>query len=94
MCRGKGGRLQEASRLVVSRTRICKIFWSPGIDAKESIPGLHKRLKIRALEGRYDNPIPPRFLAPIDSSNIPALEWECYCACVTGRSFLVYKTDQ
>jgi hypothetical protein len=24
----------------------------------KSIPGLHKRLKIRALAGRYDNPIP------------------------------------
>jgi hypothetical protein len=30
----------------------------------ESIPGL--------LVGRYDNPIPPRFLAPIDYSKIPA----------------------
>jgi hypothetical protein len=25
------------------------------------------------LAGRYDNPIPPRFLAPIDSLKIPAL---------------------
>jgi hypothetical protein len=25
-----------------------------------------------SLEGRYDNPIPPRFLAPIDSLKIPA----------------------
>ncbi len=49
VCRGKGGRWQEASRLVVSRTRICNIFWSPGIDAKESIPGLIKILQIQAL---------------------------------------------
>jgi hypothetical protein len=26
------------------------------------------------LAGRYDNPIPPRFLTPIDSLKIPALE--------------------
>jgi hypothetical protein len=26
-----------------------------------------------SLTGRYDNPIPPRFLSPIDSSKIPAL---------------------
>ncbi len=25
-----------------------------------------------SLAGRYDNPIPPRFLAPIDSLKIPA----------------------
>jgi hypothetical protein len=25
-----------------------------GIDSLESAPGLHKRLKIRALAGRYD----------------------------------------
>jgi hypothetical protein len=25
-----------------------------------------------SLAGRYDNPIPPRFIAPIDSSKIPA----------------------
>ncbi len=30
-------------------------------------------LKIPALAGRYDNPIPPRFLAPIDCLKIPAL---------------------
>jgi hypothetical protein len=27
-----------------------------------------------SLAGRYDNPIPPRFLAPIDSLKIPALK--------------------
>jgi hypothetical protein len=26
-----------------------------------------------SLAGRYDNPIPPRFLAPVDSLKIPAL---------------------
>ncbi len=39
----------------------------------ESIPGLLKRLQIGALAGRFDNPIPTRFLAPTDCSKIPAL---------------------
>jgi hypothetical protein len=38
-----------------------------GIHSLESIPGLHKRLKIPALVGRYDDSIPPLFLASIDS---------------------------
>jgi hypothetical protein len=38
----------------------------------ESIPGLLKSLKIPSLAGRYDNPVPIRFLAPIDCSKIPA----------------------
>jgi hypothetical protein len=29
------------------------------------------------LAGRYDNPIPPRFLAPIDFLKIPALRSFC-----------------
>jgi hypothetical protein len=33
----------------VSRTGNCKIFLSPGINAKESIPGLIKILKNQAL---------------------------------------------
>ncbi len=36
----------------------------PSIDSKEWI----------LLAGRYDNPVPPRFLAPIDFLIIPALE--------------------
>ncbi len=42
-------------------------------DSLESIPGLLKRLQIRALQ--YDNPIPSRFLAPVDCSEIPAQYW-------------------
>jgi hypothetical protein len=41
--------------------------------SEESIPGLHKRLKIRALVGRKDNPIPTRFLARIDCLKISEL---------------------
>ncbi len=36
------------------------------------MPGPHKHLKVRALAGRYDNPIPSLFLAHIDSLKIPA----------------------
>jgi hypothetical protein len=47
-----------------------------------------------SLAGRYDNPIPPRFLAPIDSSKIPALyiwqhdSWEhdCWQPSMTAES--------
>ncbi len=42
--------------------RIFKCFWGPGIDSS-----------LCSLAGRYDNPIPPRFLAPIDFLKIPAL---------------------
>jgi hypothetical protein len=38
----------------------------------ESILGLLKCLKIRAQAGGYDNPIPTRFLSPIDFLEIPA----------------------
>jgi hypothetical protein len=36
----------------------------------ESIPRLLKSLKIRALAGRYDNPINTGFLAPTDCYKI------------------------
>jgi hypothetical protein len=45
---------------------------SGGIGSLASILGLLKSLKIRALAGRYDNPIPTRFLALIDRLKIPA----------------------
>ncbi len=38
----------------------------------ESIPGLLKNVKIPSLAGRFDNPVPTRFLAPIDCYTIPA----------------------
>ncbi len=38
----------------------------------ESISRLLKNLKIPSLAGRYDNPVPIRFPAPIDCSEIPA----------------------
>ncbi len=52
-----------------------------GIDAQVSINVYKYGLSLCSLAGRYDNPIPPRFLAPIDSLKIPALpatqrEWQ------------------
>ncbi len=38
-----------------------------------------------SLAGRYDNPIPPRFLAPIDSLKIPALCYTVYCVTWVGQ---------
>ena len=40
-----------------------KLLWSPGIESKESIPPAYVAWRVA---GRYDNPIPTRFLAPID----------------------------
>ncbi len=55
------------SRQVVARARIFKHLWSPGIDSKKWILPAYS-----SLAGRYDNPIPHRFLAPIDCLKIPA----------------------
>jgi hypothetical protein len=43
-----------------------KINFSFGIDSWNRCLSVHKRLQIRALEVRYDNPIPTRFIAPTD----------------------------
>jgi hypothetical protein len=45
-----------------------KHLWSPGIDSKEWIPPAYV-----ASRAGYDNPIPTRFLAPVDCLKIPAL---------------------
>ncbi len=42
-----------------------KLLWSPGIYSKELIPPAY------ALAGLYINPIPARFLAPLDCSKVP-----------------------
>jgi hypothetical protein len=42
-----------------------KLLWSPGIDSKELIPPAF------ALGGLHNNPIPARFLAPLDCSKAP-----------------------
>ncbi len=55
------------------RARIFKLLRSQRIDYKELIlPGC----VVFSLAGRYDNPIPIRFLTPIDCLKIPALaQW-------------------
>jgi hypothetical protein len=53
----------------VARARTFKCLWGPGIDAKEWIPPC----SLCSLAGRYENPILPRCLAPIDFLKIPAL---------------------
>ncbi len=50
-----------------ARARIFKLLWSPGIDTKVHM----NSASLCSLAGRYDNPIPFRFLAPIDSLKIP-----------------------
>jgi hypothetical protein len=46
-----------------------KLLWSPGIDSKELIPQAY------AMAGLYNNPIPARFLVPLDCSKVPAKCW-------------------
>jgi hypothetical protein len=67
----------------------------------ESIPGLHKSLKIPALAGRYGNPITTRFLAPIDCLKIPAalnVEFMRYCTNLQNKNkvlqnFILLRTS-
>jgi hypothetical protein len=49
----------------VFSARIFKLLRNPGIDSKKPI---------HSLAGRYDNPIPSRFLGPIDCFKIPVLD--------------------
>jgi len=54
----------EFEKLVMNRCGgIFKLLWNPGIDSAS----------LCSLAGRYDNPIPTHFLAPVDCSKIPAL---------------------
>jgi hypothetical protein len=43
------------------------------MELRNRIQGMHSA-SLCSLAGRYDNPIPTRFLAPIDCLKIPALE--------------------
>ncbi len=51
----------------VAWARIFKCLWGPGIDSQ----GINSA-SLCILAGQYDNPIPPRFLGPIDFLKIPA----------------------
>ncbi len=52
---------------------IFKLLWSWGIDSQKSIPPAYI-----AWRGRYDNPIPTRFLTILDCYNIPAWTLDRY----------------
>jgi hypothetical protein len=56
----------ELDRSKTNRGRIFTTLWNPGIDSKELIPPVY------ALLGLYNDPIPARFLAPLDCSKVPA----------------------
>ncbi len=58
----------EQRKRTGSWARIFVLLWSPGIDSKEPILSTYV-----AWAGWYENPIPTRFLAPIDCLKIPAL---------------------
>jgi hypothetical protein len=58
--RGAGGVIPPAR----FRARIFKVLRSPRTNSAS----------ICSLAGRYDNPIPTRFLAPLDCLKIPALD--------------------
>jgi hypothetical protein len=62
---------KKTNWIEVKRTEavFLKLLWSPGIDSKELIPPAY------ALAGLYINPIPARFLAPLDCSKVPAPCW-------------------
>jgi hypothetical protein len=66
-----------------TEARIFKRLWSPGIDSAANV----------CLGGRYDNPIPPRFLAPIDCLKIPALHLKVQFTCMRMRilAILLYS---
>jgi hypothetical protein len=67
-CEGGGRGGSEGSEIIKSkggmnRDGIFKLLRSQGIDSAS----------LSNLGGRYDNPIPIQFLAPIDCSKIPVL---------------------
>jgi hypothetical protein len=56
---------KKTNWIEVKRTQavFLKLLWSPGIDSNEFISP--------ALVGLYNDPIPARFLAPLDCSKAP-----------------------
>ncbi len=59
---------KKTNWIEVKRTEavFLKLLWSPEIDSKKLIPPAY------ALAGLYNNPIPARFLAPLDFSKAPS----------------------
>ncbi len=69
-------RRSEEAKITGSRAAAAQLppepVFSNVYGAPESIPRNEFRQPTCSLAGRYDNPLPPRFLAPIDSLKIPA----------------------
>ncbi len=65
--RNRQDRCEKTNWIEIKRTEaiFLKLLWSPGIDSKELIPPAY------ALVGLYNNPVPARFLAPLDCSKAP-----------------------
>ncbi len=53
-------------------TSIEPVFLNVYMEPRNRFQGMNSA-SLCSLAGRYDNPIPPRFLVPIDSLKIPAL---------------------
>jgi hypothetical protein len=70
-CRN-GKTIHPEIKIVVQTAESQIQFAMPAPRKTEIRGGIFKLLK-SPLAGRYENPIPPRFLAPIDCSKIPAL---------------------
>ncbi len=61
--------------------------------AQESIPRNEFRQPMYSLAGRYDNPIPTRFRAPIDCLKIPSLVIQCVDRKLKAADQLIYAED-
>ncbi len=62
------------------RARILKVYGAPNW-----FQGMNSA-SLCSLAGRYDNPLPPRFLAPVDSFKIPAQK-----NCIWDLPFMSYS---
>jgi hypothetical protein len=70
-CRGKGDSVFSPSYLEVDK-RSYRWYFKTFKEPRNRFQGIDSA-KLCSLMGRYDNPIPTRFLAPIGCSKIPAL---------------------
>jgi hypothetical protein len=83
------------SALILAKAMLCHVQ-SPNIcifkEPKNLLQGINSA-SICRLAGRYDNPIPTRFLAPVNFLKIPAQYTVCERKrCCTSLLFLVKRT--
>ncbi len=74
-CRG-----QDSSRTITTTEPVFLNAWGP----RNRFQGMNSA-SLCSLAGRYDNPLPPRILAPIDSLKIPA-QISCLSVILTSYS--------